>query len=261
VCPECAVPVKRSRQRSMMLRSADLQWLAGVRQGLRSLDLAMMVLFVAVIAVVLLAILIVGLRLNMPGVMTSGGVDDVLLLALGAVVAVLHVRGCLLIGMPTHADYMPRPWVVWALRVCGTALPLSAGATILLGSWLAGLPLLVMLGLFVLFQASALAFLFALAAVLEHLERRTRWWDAGLAGRHAGIRRNLYILAGLVVLIYWLPVVWPWLMLPLRVDDWGLLLFGLSYLLFSSTVGRVRRAVEMEETIAREMQGGQDASQ
>jgi hypothetical protein len=250
VCPECALAVQRSRNRSHLLRSADQQWLVRIRRGLADTELAMTTLWVGIVALLFLVLTLHMLNVPLPGLLAQGGVDGALVLLLGVVVAALHIRGCVRLGLPTHGDDAPSVRVRMTLQACGILLPLTVGATMLQSMWIAGLWWPLRLTLLLFFQVNALAYFFALAATLEHLERRTRWWDKSLAWRHTGVRRNLYILIAIVLVVYWLPHIVPALTLPLRAGGWGLLLFGFAYVVFSSAVARVRCEVGNEALVA-----------
>lgn len=260
VCPECALPIRRSRERTRLLRSADSRWLGIIRRGMADLQHAMMILFVSMLLLIALLLLISMLRIRLGGSILGLRYEDAILVAVGTVVGVLHIRGCIRLGIQTHADYAAPKWARAALLTCGLALPVTVVLTLFWSGWLRGLSSSLRLPLFLLFQVNALVFYFALAAILRHFEERTASWSVGDRIRHNALRRNLVIFILIVAVIYWLPRLHPFFLLPIGVSDWGLLLFGLAYVLLGGTVMRVQGAVATEELIAEELQRAEGAA-
>lgn len=251
-CPECGLAVARSRDRSGLLRGADPRWLRLVARGLRDLELAMTILFGAT---VLLLVLIVAHQVALsvwqvraPKIVEAVVDVSAVLVLLGVTVA--HIRGCVLATLASHGDYSAPAWVRAVVRTCGILLPLSIGGVFVLRSELAAYSGPAKMVIRTAIEINAVAFFFALAALAEHYERRTVAWNTDLRRRHRQVRINLGILIALLVVnawIYWIPV------LGLLIAGVPALLLGAAYVLFASSVARVRAAVEMEHVIAREL--------
>ena len=110
LCPECALPVAESLERSPLLRGADLEWLKAVESGLRAVDRAMTVLvglLIGMIALVAVGIVLdaVGWSAAMP---IPGAVAAVVMGGVVIAAAGLHLYGCWRAAVPTPACRRPR---------------------------------------------------------------------------------------------------------------------------------------------------------
>lgn len=249
LCPECAFPVARSLERSRLIRTADPAWVARVHCALGRLSWAMRTVLwfgCGVIAVGLIGTVIeyvVGLRPS--AVNTVESVVAVLAFLVLCAAAGLHVSGCLGLSAGTFGGFAAGPIPRNCLRIAGLLFPLCAGYTLLLGKAMGSLPPWGVGVLRASFQAVSLAQLLALAAVLEALERGTASWNEALRQRHRNVRKNLYGLAVLIVLIFWSPVGSR----GVAGGSWGESVFALAYLLMLIPVGRVRQSVGLERAI------------
>lgn len=249
VCPECALPVARSRARPTLLRGADPAWLARTHRGLSLTVAAMRVLLWMIVT--LLGALLLALVLGYLG----ADLDDVfgstafVIIYAGARLAatILHIRGTWLLTGDTFDGYAPSLRARAATRWAGILLPFCAGYGLMLGGSIAAMPRVAQLAVIVGFQLIATAYLIGLACCLEALQRRTPGWSPDHAKRYRNVRKNIYGVLILTALIY--------AMIPgpgRSPGDWGVGWFGLAYVLMCSAVTDVRDAAALELAISRD---------
>lgn len=242
VCPECALPVAVSRERSPLLRGADRVWLESVASGLRGIDHAMWAILIVLVLGIVLGMAVTAVCAGMGWGSPSDWVFAVPWFAGLIAAAVLHGWGCWRLTRATPSEYSPPIRSRLVLRFCGLAFPIGAGA-LLFGRYLPG-PISRSAAGILPIQAIGIAFALALGRVMEHLERRTPGWSPDLARKHRNFRKNIWAVAAILLLFD----------LGNRGRDvsgvtWALL--GLMYMVMDSGVSRVRRAVQGELADAR----------
>lgn len=242
LCPECAFPIARSRERSAFLRTADPAWLARIHRGLLDYTWSATTLlgcFIGGIALALTfeAIAPTGDRI---GPWLVRGLPLVML----AAATLLHVGACMRLSAGTHGGFSRSTTVRGLLRTAGLLAPLYVVYTATGLAQSVGSPVVAAI-LHGAFQFTAFAFLFSLAAVLRGLESRTPAWTPALRRRHTNVRKNLIGLLIILALAYWLPVIRSGRPTA-GARDGGVSLFVIAYVLMASAVSRVRGAVADE---------------
>jgi hypothetical protein len=251
-CPGCSLAVLRSRHSPRLLRNADRTWVRTMRLGLRHLELAMEVVFAGVLVLVLMVIAVSLLRINLPAAVRTGWVNQAFVAILLVVALALHVSACWRLGAAERSGEAPGPLWRHGVRFAGLLMGAIAAVTVLKPEWLLQVERPGRLVMYGGFQALAMYFFFAVAAILEHVERRTLYWDRELQRRHRGTRRMLVVFIAIVVALYWVPVLTGRFVLPITIGtaNWGMVLFGLVYMVFAGAVGRARSAAQAEEGAA-----------
>jgi hypothetical protein len=253
-CPECGLPIARTRQRSLLLRGADDRFLTQVHRGLVSLEAAMYLLLAAAGVALLFILLDPILRsiLGRPRLVWPQAVADVLVITLAGAAAAAHTAACALLGVSSSRWDAPSTHVRLGVLIGGPLLVLAGAGTFYYRLQLATMFNPAHAVVRALIEATVLAVFFALAALLEHYQKRTIAWGAEPRLRYASLRRNLYFLIGAVLLQDW------FLQLPLLSGGTGgvpMMLLGIAYVLFVRPVARARSAVGMERIIGRETGG------
>jgi hypothetical protein len=239
-CPECGFPADASGERTMQLRSADPDWVESLAGGMHDLCLAIWILGGGMVAVLVISLLIESLLgLNM-GLLSNGGIGDYVLLAIAAAAMALHIRGCVRLWRWGHPEFAAAPWVRWVILLCGSAVPVLAGLQFVIVEQLIASGRSVSWAYMFLAQVVILAWFFALAAALEHYEKRTMLWTDGMAQRHRNVRKNLYGLIIVLLMAFWYRGGMG------ATGDPGLTLFGLAYLFMTFALVRVRDGIEEE---------------
>jgi hypothetical protein len=242
LCPECAYPARLSRDRSRLLRSADPQWLAQTSGGLRGLSISLYIIVGTIILFVAFILVEEATGAPLGAGRNTGPVGVLLMLALVAA-ALIHIRGCILATRPTHPDYQfPAP-IRQVFLLCGAALPVGVGVSMVFTTWFMRHPAAA-LAFTIAAQAGALAYLFALRSSLRHLEERTGRWSPRTEKSQRGAHRNLVIFTLVFLLLYWFGAAGR------RSGDHGIVLIGLGYLFLSAAIPRVRDAIEVERGAA-----------
>jgi hypothetical protein len=247
-CPECALPIERSIERSTLLRDADHPWLGRIHAGLWDLERAI------VIPVVLLG---TSLLLMLAALILSSvvlGTDSVTSWAVGVggglallAAASLHIRGCIRLGAGTHPDYTPPAFARVSVAIGGGAVFPALGSLALLGAWTQASLVLLELNLLAiaLAQAVGVAFCFGLASVLHTLEHHLPTWSPEIAKRQRNVRKNLYALA-IVLAVSWIAILFGRIAAPNSSTLGGLFWIGIAYVALHIAIRRTRREVELE---------------
>jgi uncharacterized integral membrane protein len=249
VCPECGLDVARSRERSRLLRGADVPWLQTLGRGLQDLEWAMSLAVAAFIGgiVLVIVVLLLGLAFDVERVFGFFGWPVFLLMMAAAVLGLfLHIRGCVRISGSTHRDYDPGWSSRHAVRYGGCIFPFLAVAVGFTHSDpQVVLPPEMRNTIAAAMQLSALGFFFGLARTLHHLERHLPSWGETVRRRQRNVRKNLYGVVILVAFGWWLAS-----RMPGPSGSGGLYWFSLAYMFMTSAVARTRREVAAEVAIA-----------
>jgi hypothetical protein len=245
LCPECALPVARSRERVPLLRAADREWLRTVTRGLASLDRALWCLLWLLLAGVMSIFMLMGLENSgLPSEIGRwlGLVGAAAFVFMLVVAGLWQGRGVWLISVPTHAEYSLPDHIRLCVRVCGIVLPVTGAVTLLqIGP---ALPRSSLIPVHLGCQVNALVYFLALAVGLRYFEERSAGWGAELQRKHRNLRKNLVGLAILVLLFDWAAGRGGR-------GSWGEVFLGVAYVFFlHSTVGRTLKAVRLELAVA-----------
>jgi uncharacterized protein (TIGR02611 family) len=215
-----------------------------IRTGLRSLEWASTLLFVALIVPLVIVIVANLLGISLGGAFNRGGVGAYGALAVMGIAGVLHVAGTVLLGMGVRGR---RPWVtaVGAAQVVTGVVFLG---TLAIGQFAPQLmrdasPAVQQM-LSVALQVNATAFLVLLAVLLSHLEADPAGERGALGARFRGMAIALALFVVAVVVIYWWPRLTGRNLVPVVVGGWGQLLFALAYIFYVGAIHRARMHVQ-----------------
>jgi uncharacterized protein (TIGR02611 family) len=218
--------------------------LGAIRAGLRSLEWASTLLFVALIGPLLIVIVAQLLGLRLGGAFGRGGSGAYAVLAVMGLAGVLHLAGTVLLGWGVRRR---RPWVT----VVGAAVVVSGVVfmgTVAIGQFAPQLmrdaSTTVHQMLSTAMQINAMVFLVGLSALLSHLEADPAGERGALGPRMGASSIALGVFAVAVVLLYWWPVLRGQRLVPVVVGGWGQLLFALVYIFYVGAMHRARKHIE-----------------